>query len=79
MKYAFAGVDEPAIGIQARLEDRRLRLRVGDNGIGMPEDVDFSRSSGFGLMLIGQLASQLGGTIRIERGEGTRVLLDVPA
>ena len=44
----------------------------------MPEDVDFRNSTGFGLMLIETLTKQLRGTIRIERGAGTRIVLEFP-
>ncbi len=42
----------------------------------MPEGIDFKNSTGFGLMLVGMLADQMGGVIRIERETGTRIVFD---
>jgi two-component sensor histidine kinase len=53
-----------------------VTLIIEDNGDGMPEGIDFKNSTGFGLMLVGMLTEQLEGTIRIERGEGTRIILE---
>jgi len=47
-----------------------------DNGIGMPETVDFENSTGFGLKLVKILTRQIEGTIKIEHGNGTRVILE---
>jgi two-component sensor histidine kinase len=49
---------------------------MADNGIGMPEAVNFENSTGLGLRLIGMLAKQLAGKIRIERGNGTKIILE---
>ena len=39
----------------------------------------FDSSSGFGLMLVGLLVKQLDGSIRIERGGGTKFALEFDA
>ncbi|HME42443.1 MAG TPA: sensor histidine kinase, partial [Syntrophorhabdales bacterium] len=46
-------------------------LTVSDNGIGFPEHVDFRNSSSLGLTLINSLVDQLGGAIKLDRGNGT--------
>jgi two-component sensor histidine kinase len=53
-----------------------VSLEIRDNGNGLPESVDFTNSTGFGLMLVEILTKQLKGTIRIERKNGTRVVLE---
>jgi two-component sensor histidine kinase len=42
----------------------------------MPESVDFDKSGGLGLIIVGMLAQQLRGSIRIERGKGTKIALE---
>jgi two-component sensor histidine kinase len=42
----------------------------------MPEYISFRNSTGFGLTLVGALTDQLKGSIRIERGKGTKVILE---
>jgi PAS domain S-box-containing protein len=76
MKYAFAGKREGTIKVSASLRGDRVSVAIEDDGIGMPETVDFERSTGFGLMLVNSLTKQLDGAIRIDRAFGTRVSLD---
>ena len=76
MKYAFVDRGKGEIILNARKEMKTVHMEICDNGIGMPESVSFENSSGFGLMLIGSLAKQLEGNIWIERGVGTKVILE---
>jgi PAS domain S-box-containing protein len=76
MKYAFIGRDEGLITIAATIQDQRATLVIEDNGNGIPGTVDIEHSSGFGLRLVGMLTKQLDGTIKIERGKGTRFVLE---
>ena len=76
MKYAFAGRKGGRIAIQGRLEGGHVTFSVQDDGNGMPDSVDFESSPGFGLLLVKELTRQLDGAIRIQRGEGTRVILE---
>jgi PAS domain S-box-containing protein len=76
MKYAFADRSDGLIAISAELKGNHVSLVIQDNGIGMPETVDFENSSGFGLRLVSILTRQLAGTIRIEHGNGTKVILE---
>jgi PAS domain S-box-containing protein len=76
MKYAFTGRNSGAISISVTLKDNTVCLVIADNGIGMPESVDFNNSNGFGMQLVSLLTEQLEGRIRIERGEGTGFVLE---
>jgi PAS domain S-box-containing protein len=76
MKYAFIGRDEGLITVAATIQDQRATLAIEDNGNGIPEIIDIENSSGFGLQLVGRLTKQIGGTIKLERGKGTRFVLE---
>jgi PAS domain S-box-containing protein len=76
MKYAFTGRDSGFIKISAELRESKAVLTIEDNGVGIPATVTFENSSGFGMQLVGMLTEQIGGSIRIERGEGTRFVLE---
>jgi PAS domain S-box-containing protein len=76
LKYAFVGRDSGVITISVLLNKNTVSLVVEDNGKGIPESVDFENSTGFGLQLISLLARELKGSVRIERVNGTKVVLD---
>jgi len=76
MKYAFAGRESGLIIVSAELDGNHVRIVIRDNGVGIPESVSFEKSTGFGLDLVSMLAQQIGGSIRIERGEGTAFVLE---
>jgi two-component sensor histidine kinase len=76
MKYAFKGRDNGLITVSATNADGHITISVQDDGIGTPESVSFENSTGFGLQLIYGLTQQLNGTIHIERGNGTKVVLE---
>jgi PAS domain S-box-containing protein len=76
MKYAFSDIADPRITVSASLANGRVAIAVQDNGVGIDESVDFKNSTGFGLMLVGALTEQLSGEIRIERGSGTKMILE---
>jgi PAS domain S-box-containing protein len=76
MKYAFVGRERGVVDISATNTGGHIAIAVRDNGGGMPESVSFEKSTGFGLQLVYALTQQLNGTIRIERGNGTNIILE---
>ncbi|MCC4771435.1 PAS domain-containing protein [Methanosarcina sp. DH2] len=46
-------------------------LTVSDNGIGLPEYIDFRRTSSLGLQLVNILVDQIDGSIELKGGKGT--------
>jgi PAS domain S-box-containing protein len=72
LKHAFPEGREGEIRIQlARTDTGSLALTVSDDGIGIPEHVDFRSSPSLGLTLVSSLVAQLGGTIELDRRDGT--------
>ena len=49
---------------------------VQDNGIGISASIDFENSTGFGMNLVKALATQLDGSITLERTGGTSVVVE---
>ncbi len=76
MKYAFTGMEQGIITISISKDSGNVTVMIKDNGKGIPESVDFNNSRGFGLMLVQLLAKQLKGDVRIERQNGTAVILE---
>ena len=48
-----------------------ITLVVSDNGIGLPDDIDFRKASSLGLQMVNDLTRQIGGTIKLDRKAGT--------
>ena len=59
------------------LPDDRILIRVKDDGMGMSEEIDFEKTDSLGLKLIrGIVRDQLMGEIRINRDQGTDILIE---
>lgn len=76
MKYAFKGREDGIITVSLTLAGNRISLVISDNGVGIPDSVSFENSTGFGMQLVSILAVQVGADISIERGEGTKFILE---
>ena len=72
LKYAFPDGREGEIQIKLYAsKDDTFSLIVRDNGIGLPEDLDFRNTKSLGLQVVVALVEQLKGTIELDRSEGT--------
>ncbi len=78
IKHAFPGDRTGLIEVAASQEAGQLLLSVSDNGIGMPETVDFTEAETLGVTLVRALAEQLDGSIAIGRDHGTRITVTFP-
>lgn len=76
MKYAFSNQTKGIISVTATKRDELVRIIYQDNGKGIPANIDFDNTSGFGLQLIKLLSDQMHGSIKIERENGTRFILE---
>ncbi|MDF2437882.1 MAG: domain S-box [Bacteroidota bacterium] len=73
LKYAF--VDKSAdceIVVKMILENEDLILVVGDNGRGLPKEIDYRNTQSLGLQLVVTLTDQLNGTIEMDSKNGTK-------
>ncbi|HOT74194.1 MAG TPA: PAS domain S-box protein [Candidatus Wallbacteria bacterium] len=76
MKYAFNGRESGSITVSGRASDNRVTIAVQDDGIGLPESIDASNPGGFGLELVHMMTRSLKGDIKIERGGGTKFVIE---
>ena len=76
MKYAFTGRAGGILRISAESRGGKAVVAVEDDGKGIPESIDAEQGSGFGLMLIQLQAKQLGGSLSIRRGKGTKISVE---
>ena len=64
LKYGFEGRDTGEISISLEKEDEQgYVLRIGDDGVGYPENMDYKTSKSLGLKLIHNLSRQLKGSV----------------
>ena len=59
------------IYIKLHQNSENILLTVGDNGLGIPEDVDLEHSETLGLRLVRSLVDQLDGTVELHGDGGT--------
>lgn len=72
LKHAFLDGRGGEIHIEFRSDDdSQFRLVVSDNGVGLPEDLDFRDAESLGLQLVNTLVDQLEGTIELDGSGGT--------
>jgi len=76
LKHAFPAGKQGEIRLDLRASgDEWFMLRVSDNGIGFPKDVDFRRAKSLGLQLVNTLTEQLEGVIELQRHGGTTFII----
>ena len=76
MKHAFAGVGNGIIKLSAAAIENHVTITIHDNGIGISESIDIKNSGGFGLKLVNMMVKQLRGSIKFERENGTKFILE---
>lgn len=84
MKYAFpfshnfddSGDEEGNIHVKLYKNVKGYTLRVEDDGVGFPEDVDLKNLDSLGFQLINTLTNQINGKIQLDSSEGTSFSID---
>ncbi|MCD1296158.1 hypothetical protein CUJ83_14235 [Methanocella sp. CWC-04] len=71
LKYAFPDGEKGSISVGLHNDNGKYILVVGDNGIGLPEDLDLRNTTTLGLQLVNTLVNQLEGEMELERDSGT--------
>jgi PAS domain S-box-containing protein len=73
LKYAFPGESTGEITVQMKKQDKEIELIVMDDGIGMPDELDWKNAKSLGLKLVRTLVeNQLDGSIDMENNDGTK-------
>jgi two-component sensor histidine kinase len=80
LKHAFPhnGRGEATVGLEYDTVTGTVRLRVCDNGVGLPAGRDWRQSPSLGLRLVEILAGQLSGTVETGTGPGTEFRITFP-
>jgi PAS domain S-box-containing protein len=76
LKYAFPDDRTGEISVSMKEISNELELIVSDDGIGIPEDLDWRNLNSLGLKLVRSLAEdQLGGSVEMESSHGTKFII----
>jgi len=78
IKYAFEGREIGNIHIELKETETNLVIKISDDGIGIPEDIDINNPDTLGLSLVEMLTVQLQGTLKLDRKNGTSFTLKIP-
>jgi len=78
-KHGFANGDPGNIEVSLhQSDDGGTELTVSDDGKGMPEDFDIEKAKSLGMKLVYALSAKLGGKVKIDGTNGTRVQVTFP-
>lgn len=81
VKHAYPGNRSGSIYLNVeQSQEGEIVLAIGDDGVGLPEDVDVQNSSSFGMriIIISLVKMQLKGILTVNRENGTRYLIRFP-
>ena len=78
LKHAFPpdNHDNGNIDVYLLRNHNGYTLRVADDGIGFPEDIDLESTDSLGLQLITTLTNQIEGKIYLDQSRGTSFTID---
>jgi len=66
LKHAFRGRDEGEVTVSLKNgADGRIRMSVADNGVGLPEGLDWRQANSLGLRLVQMLSRQLDAEVEV--------------
>ncbi len=75
LKHAFPDNRAGEITVKFSREGDQFHFMVADNGVGLPKDLDYTKSKSLGMRLVNTLVNQMNGIIEIEQDEGTCFLI----
>ncbi|HHX99789.1 MAG TPA: response regulator [Methanothermobacter sp.] len=75
IKHAFPNRDQGNIFVELESVNDSYVLTYADNGIGLPENINFANSKKLGLLVVETLVNQLNGVMEIDRSYGTKFVI----
>lgn len=76
LKHGFNGDNEKHIDISImETKQRNFTLKIRDNGVGLPEDIDMNNPKMSGLYLVQMLCKEIDGKLEFKKAKGTEVII----
>jgi PAS domain S-box-containing protein len=76
LKYAFPNNRKGNIYVSMKETDRAICISIADDGVGLPDHVDYRNTESLGLQLVVTLVEQINGKIRLDNKKGTKFVID---
>jgi two-component sensor histidine kinase len=78
LRHAFPGSRTGTVRVEMRRWNDLLSLTVGDDGVGLPVDLNVAATGTLGLQLVRALTDQLDGTFELVRRVGAEFRVTFP-
>ena len=78
VKHSLTGEKSQYLSVAFNSADDGVVLRVGNNGLPLPEDFEMGKSKSFGTSMVLGLVDQLGGNISFESGKEMVFIINIP-
>jgi PAS domain S-box-containing protein len=75
LKYAFPNDKKGELKVSLVRKGEGFLLIIEDNGVGLPEDIDFKNTDSLGMQLVINLVEQLEGEITLDNSNGSKFLI----
>jgi PAS domain S-box-containing protein len=78
IKYAFPDSANNIINVELKQNNSLIQLIVEDNGVGIPKDLEITKTKTLGLYMVDLLVKDFDGNIKFDITEGTRIEIEFP-
>lgn len=75
IKHAFPGDKYGTITLELYRKDKNIVLKVSDDGVGLPKNLDYKNADSLGLKLVNTLIRQINGELTVDKGQGAAFTL----
>ena len=75
VNHAFPNDRKGEIIVELKRDGDAFILKMSDDGIGVPKNIDFEKAETLGFQLINSLINQLDGQIKMQRIKGTTFIV----
>ncbi|MFO7445755.1 MAG: CHASE domain-containing protein [Ignavibacteriaceae bacterium] len=76
--FDFTQTNNAEIYLEMKTQGDKIKLVVGDNGKGFPDNIDYKNTTSLGLQLVNALIKQIDGSITLESKSGTKFIVIFP-
>ncbi len=78
MKYAYAEQSSPRLVVRLHQEDKKLEIKISDNGSGLKSPIEELSVKSFGLKMVTSLIKELRGSLKTKIENGTTFIIQIP-